>query len=257
MKDDATRELEGEAKVSLLLRCLWFALLIFCVLVGIYTRLSYTDIATNPTRFATTPYNYLPAHTTDQNLEPESKRATDLDADIDALISQSPIIIECVFEGNRRYLYQSFPSDVRILTRLKGDGIQAGQIMQIFEPVQLVNEAGKAHYATPSGMYDCGYTMMKEGAKYLVFLSAKEYPAEENRIDKHTEYVFQEHPYAKISIGTDTGGGVYVASDEQMTVGEASTYEIVVSTSEDAKLFDIKKKMLLEATRVTADPFLQ
>jgi hypothetical protein len=225
---------------------LWSGLVVVCVVVGIYTRLGYTDVNSSPDNILSLPYRYFSVPPENQNLANETTGIVGLNASEDVLVSQSPVIVECIFDGNRKYLYQSFLSEVRILTVYKGDGIEVGQTIKIFEPVRITNKAETGQFAIPSGMYNNGYTMMKKGSSYLVFLSAKEYSPYEDRSGKMTEYVFQEHPYAKLGSNDATEKGAYIVSDEAITVGELSEYDIVVSNASDKNLFATKKKALLE-----------
>ncbi|MDR2493408.1 MAG: hypothetical protein LBD25_08150 [Coriobacteriales bacterium] len=145
------------------------------------------------------PYRAMPAFSLDQDMVPEPDRTLDLHAGPADVIARSPVIVSCVFEGDRRYQYQSFLSDMRVVRVYQGDGIAVGQILPVFEPARIVKDSPTSQYAMPSGMYASGYVMMEEGGTYLLFLAAKVYAAEEDRTGKPTEYVMQEHPYANLA----------------------------------------------------------
>ncbi|MDR0499997.1 MAG: hypothetical protein LBG97_01945 [Coriobacteriales bacterium] len=246
--------------------CVWVALLCVCVVFGVLTRCSYSDAALDYKNLLDMRYQYMAVQNLNVQENTDFNSPLDLNADVTDIIEQSPIIVKCEFDGDRKYLYQAFLSQVRVTQVLKGDSSLNGKTIPVFEPVKITksmdpngtessvtNDNGTGFvgidyhkYMMPSGMYNCGYTMLKAGDSYLLFLSAKEYHPAEDRTGKATEYVFVEHPYAKLNLSTTVGAKDYVLpKSPYMTLAQSLEYEIVLSNLSDADTYFSKKDKIL------------
>jgi hypothetical protein len=258
---------------------IWGALLLVCLGAVIATRLSYTDFNSQPNELAELPYLYYAANHEDIALArgdfPEGMGLLDMDE----LIGETPVIVCAVFEGSRSYVYQSFVSDIRVTEVLRGDGINIGQSLKLFEPVRVRQlpwlESWKQdspdsfaafirhfgyqddvvpHVAQPTGgAYLYGGTMMGEGREYLLFLYPRAYPSAEDRTGKTQEYVMENNPYARLTVPAADSierppakVAVFDPQHDFISFRESSDYEIILANATDVELYEQTRDAIFE-----------
>lgn len=126
----------------------------------------------------------------------------------------APVIAVGTFTGERSYVYHAFRERVTITSVIKGEGLVAGDIIDVMEGY-LVKEDGltstgdNAQFgadriiAESEGGYAAGLAPMREGQEYLLFLEPKRYPAGREAAVPRATYCPVSHPYARIA--TDAG----------------------------------------------------
>lgn len=185
-------------------------LLLVCVVTGIMTRNSFTDVANDPNLMSA-----LYLH--------QGGSADTLSQSADELKQQSELIAVVIPSGEREYRDNSFIAKVNIKTVLQGDTAMEGKDITIYEPVQTdyvslqlwngqdslefiksefpdVEKTGTFISCMPKTEAMKQHAPLKEGKEYLVFLKAKEYQEISDKYMQTEEYNFIDSIYAIVDI---------------------------------------------------------
>lgn len=267
----------------------WSVLILACLGFGIATRMGYTDFNAHPDQVASMPYRYAPANHQAVALAVD-KTHDDGTLDVDGLFDKTPVIVKGVFEGDRAYGYQTFVSGVRITQVYRGDGLTAGQVIPLFEQIQIGRDPGfelmkqnspdtynafvkkfdlaadaQAPYdMRPSGgdltFYLRGGTPMRTGREYLFFLAPKTYPSVEDRTGKPQEYLMENSPYARVAIpvaGATSDVGLPNPQADFLTFDEAQRYSFIINGASDPATLDHNPADDLDLYEQTCDEILK
>jgi hypothetical protein len=248
----------------------WGVIIVVCIAIGIGTRMSYTDFASYQEALMNLRYFYLPYSTEEATgMIEDSKDSINAFISPEQLIDKAGLIIECEFTGQREYSYQSFLSQVRVLSVLKGDKSLAGMEIPVFEPLSIRSRdasmlssgpkdiealAGRFGYSEGSpfhqvevvqGAYFLGGTLMAESNRYVLFLKKREYSEAEDRSSKQDEYVLLDSFYAKLRTEPLQNPESYSPPETNISVADSLSYEILARDSQSARqYFETRDKLL-------------
>lgn len=123
----------------------------------------------------------------------------------------APVIAVGTFTGQRTYVYQALREQVRVTSVLKGEGLAAGETVDVLEGYvvkedSLTSTGDNGQFSSDRiitasiGDYGAGNAPMREGQEYLLFLEPKRYPAEWAEQVPAKTYCLANHPYARIVV---------------------------------------------------------
>lgn len=169
--------------------------------------------------------------------------------DLDELAST---IVTATFVGERKYVHGTFRSTVSVNEVIKGNGINAGDELPVYEAYEI-REPGTfygGYYTEAREMgaaFDdatsFGIAPMRADQKYLFFLEEKEYPEDYMGGNYVQTYCLLPQPYARISLDVAENSERVLVSpipDEEyarLTFAEASTYDFFVASEKAKQLY--------------------
>lgn len=230
-----------------------FCMLLFCIGMGIATRLSFTNAIADP-NLPKSPYWY---HT-------QTPKSINDSAEI--LSYGSGLVAVVKPQGEKGYLDRSLLTNAEVLTVYQGDPAMQGQTILIYEPIQLgysqlkywmLGEDRTAHNfilsiypnLTPEDSYlnvqpqveaMNNHAPMVEGREYLVFLTTKKYPPEHALYQQTHEYNFVQSVYAVLDLSAPEED--FVPSPEFLTWAEAEAYPVLLNSQADLDVYMKNRK---------------
>lgn len=233
---------------------IWGLIVVACVCIGISTRMSFTNYDDQGESLLDMRYLYAPASSEVVGLTSETAASRGM-VDIEGLVSDTPVIVSGIFEGHRSYAYQSFVSDVKVTQVYRGNGVEAGQTIPIFEAAGVgemrasSGSGGQKAIRPTAGALLYGCTMMAPGQEYLFFLFPKEYPASMNREGMPQEYVIQNNPYARLAMCPDgmvEDVGIFKSIEEPLSLRDLQDYSFIVLSEDDRSLYCETRRSICE-----------
>lgn len=203
------------------------ALLAVSLAAGLGMRASLTDYGADPDALAATSFVPQPAtpamvelYTTQDILEEADEAGVDLDEvtleesqeffsmAMDNVDEIAPVILVGTFTGERSYVYESFRCVLEVTRVVKGDGVEAGDAITVYDPFMIkepgdISDSGgffspEREVFPSTGNYTGGMPPFREGQEYLLFLEPKVYPDGLEPPAGPKTYVQVDHPYARI-----------------------------------------------------------
>lgn len=206
------------------------------LVVGILTKISFTDCASNNDSLDHLPYLVTPYSVS--QIDSDSA-FFDFDyRDVGLIMQDADTVISGTFTGERNYSYQAFLSKVRVdkIYKTSSDIVEGTEI-GVFEPMSIVDFEEEA--VLPQGVYSSGLAPMKRGSNYLFVLDKidNEIYNQFNPIQKfyfHAENDSGLNPFSRISLGENTT--TFVGVNPTVTFGYSS--EISIFALDEASLAD-------------------
>lgn len=229
-------------------------LLLVCVVTGIMTRSSFTDVASDPNLM-----NALYLH--------QGGSADTLSQSADELKQQSELIAVITATGEREYRDNSFIAKANIKTVLQGDTAMEGKDITVYEPVQTdyvslqqwngydslefiksefpdVEKTGTFIYCMPRTEATKQHAPLKEGKEYLVFLKIKQYPEISDKYMQTEEYNFIDSIYAIVDINADRSK--FVPAPQNISLEDAMEYPVLLLNQSDLDIYQGKYNIVID-----------
>lgn len=218
-------------------------LLLVCVVTGIMTRNSFTDVGSDPNLMSA-----LYLH--------QGGSADTLSQSADELRQQSELIAVVTADGEREYRDNSFIVKVNIKTVFQGDTAMEGKDITVYEPVQTdyvslrlwngqdslefiksefpdVEKTGTFISCMPKTEAMKQHAPLKKGKEYLVFLKAKEYQEISDKYMQTEEYNFIESIYAIVDINPQQ----FAAVPQNLSLEDAMDYPVLLLNQSDLEVY--------------------
>lgn len=229
-------------------------LLLVCVVTGIMTRNSFTDVANDPNLMYA-----LYLH--------QGGSADTLSQSADELKQQSELIAVVTPSGEREYRDNSFIAKANIKTVVHGDKSMEGKDITIYEPVQTdyvslqlwngqdslafiksefpdVEKTGTFISCMPKTEAMKQHAPLKEGKEYLVFLKAKEYPEISDKYMQREEYNFIDSIYAIVDINADQSK--FAPAPQNISLEDAMDYPVLLLNQSDLDIYEGKYNIVID-----------
>lgn len=225
-------------------------LLLVCVVTGVATRNSFTDVGSDP--------NLMSALYLHQGGSPET-----LNQSVDELKQQSELIAVITATGEREYRDNSFITKANIKTVFQGDTSMEGKEITIYEPVQAdyvslqmwngqdaldfiksefpdveKTETFISCMPKTAAMYQ--HAPLKEGKEYLVFLKVKEYPEISDKYMQTEEYNFIDSIYAIVDINPEE----FITAPKNILLKDAMSYPVLLENQVDLQVYMEKYELI-------------
>ncbi|MBE6468654.1 MAG: hypothetical protein E7001_01490 [Coriobacteriaceae bacterium] len=194
----------------------WSVVLVACTILGVVTRVSYTDVGDG---IGALPYAPMPY----------SNAQIDREAELTPeLIGYGPLegaeaVLRVERTGERRLVPVATLTRVRVTSVLAGDGFEPDDEIELYEPIGL-SEWDGGRLLVPEAAYRYGGVFMREGAEYLVFV---------NRADPRRAvpeaYTLAEHPFAKIPLSDDVPIRICETDREQLPISEYEAFDLLAA----------------------------
>jgi len=238
--------------------CAWCVIIVICVVKGISTRSSYTDLSSNSAEVINSYYMYA--------VDTEMSHSAITNTNYNTLASQAKLIVTCRFDGVREITNKSLLSEVKVEGVIQGDKSLQGKKINVNEPISIgfenikqlyiVNDfkemvknfgwQGKSRviissFASASNLMN--YAIMGENQEYLLFLKPPELlPGQ--KADA-TGYMLLDNPYAKITI-SNMNASTYKPPTGEISFKEAMQYEIFLQEPLTIKAYFNTKMEILK-----------
>ncbi len=223
-------------EVLLLMRTKWFAfswlaLIMFAILGGLLTKLSYKDYnAHAQEKLGSYSVAQLSFHL--ENIECES---------VIQLVAESEYIFKVKKIDKSIFLYQTTFTPVRVMHVYKGDVSLTGAQVFIFEPAFAIFETER-YYPVSS------YNLMLEGKDYLVFLCKRKYPEgyTANDIERNSFIYTTNSALSKYLLNNDFQKEILIAgNDGLIKYDEIKDFEIITWEDEQLDYYNSFKKEVI------------
>lgn len=227
-------------------------LLLVCVVTGIMTRNSFTDVGGDPNLMSA-----LYLH--------QGGSADTLSQSMDELKQQSELIAVITATGEREYRDDSFITKANIKTVVQGDTAMEGKDITVYEPVQTdyvslqqwngqdaldfiksefpdIEKTGTFISCMPRTEAMKQHAPLKEGKEYLVFLNVKEYPEISDKYMQTEEYNFIESIYAIVEINAQQ----FTTAPKNISLKDAMDYPVLLLNQSDLDMYEENYKAIID-----------
>lgn len=227
-------------------------LLCVCVVIGIMTRNSFTDVGNDPNLM-----NAVYLH--------QGGSAETLSQSVEELKQQSELIAVITPTGEREYRDNSFIAKANIKSVVQGDKSMEGREITFYEPVQTdyvslkmwngqdtadfiksefpdIEKTGTFISCMPRTEAMKQHAPLKEGKDYLVFLKVKEYPEISDKYMQTEEYNFIESIYAVVDINPQE----FAAAPENISLKDAMDYPVLLLNQSDLDIYKEKYDAVID-----------
>lgn len=236
---------------------IWAALLLICVVAGIFTRQSFTNITADQEALKNSYYDYR--HWT-EGLDER------LSLDLDSLQSEAECIVKAKFTGSRTFENYCTLCELVVSEVYAGDSSLLGSTIGFYEDIhpryssledwsqhpdyelyaQRVKKDGKEPFLV-LGIWSKSFSHippLKDGNEYILFLTEKQYPKEMDRTGKPREFSQADNLYAVVPVSID--GSAFVPAPYPISWKEANEYNILLPTKEAAEIYLANRKTVLD-----------
>jgi len=211
---------------------IWIVLITFCVITGIFTRLSYKD----HTSVAIDELGLFKYAGGSFSSDTGLKKLKELE-------DESEYICKVKQLNNKKHQNKTILSECEVLNVYKGDDILQGQHIYVYEP---------SYFDFNSGFYFVfdGYNLMLIDHEYILFLNKKRFPIEykRNNIEKYSFILTTNNPLSKYSF---TKGYQDSFIDEKkdnnsLTYEDIRNLEIITLSKKNLELYNNLKGEVLK-----------
>lgn len=207
---------------------LWASILGICILAGIFTRLSYTNITVsriNEVNEFTCINAFFKAEDVDFN-------------SVENLLDISDLVAKVIRTGESRHQAMTILSDVKIIDVIKGDVQLQGKTIHVYEPSYFLFKPS-LYYVT------MGYNLMQEGDVYILFLQKKEASNQSgiDELEQNSYVITTNSALGKFKVDNHNQNTI-LDENTSYTYGQVRHLEVLVSNKKELEFYlDVKNQV--------------
>lgn len=211
---------------------LWVGMMALCVILGLFTRASYTD-------FSSSGINGIKAFKFGgDSFSLESTQCNSMEE----LAEISELIVRVRLMDDRKFLHLTILSKVDVIDVYKGDKLLKGKSIYIYEPA-FINSRSKLYFAIS------GYSIMKKNSEYVLFLNKKVFPEgyRPDNIEGFSYLITTNSALGKYSIGYNRQESILnTEENKNLTYNDIVEYEVIVDNRKYLELYNTLKMEVMK-----------